>query len=66
MFALVLLTFNACKKDEDSDSNSTNTSGSLFGSEISVTVKGRVCDANGTAISGALVKSGNVNSTTDV
>lgn len=66
MFALVLLTFNACKKDEDTESNSENASSSLFGSAISVTVKGRVCDANGTAILGALVKSGSVNATTDV
>ena len=64
--SLTILTFNACKKDEETDPNSTSTSSNLFGSTVSVTVKGKVCDANGTAISGALVKSGNVNVTTDV
>ncbi len=70
LFALIvsafILTINACKKDEDIDPNNTSTSSSLFGSTVSVTVKGKVSDVNGTAISGAVVKSGNVNFTTDV
>ena len=64
--SIVILTINACKKDEDIDPNNTSTSSNLFGSTISITVKGKVYDVNGTAISGALVKSGNVNVTTDV
>lgn len=64
--SIVILTINACKKDEDLDPNSTSTSSNLFGSTVSITVKGKVYDVNGTAISGALVKSGNVNVTTDV
>ncbi len=64
--SLLLLTINACNKDEETDPNNTNTSSNLFGSTVSVTVKGKVCDVNGTAISGAVVKSGNVNVTTDV
>lgn len=64
--SLVILTINACKKDEDLDPNNTSTSSNLFGSTVSITVKGKVYDVNGTAISGALVKSGNVNVTTDV
>ncbi len=66
ILSIVILTINACKKDEDIDPNSTSTSSNLFGSTVSITVKGKVYDVNGTAISGALVKSGSVNVTTDV
>jgi uncharacterized protein (TIGR02145 family) len=63
--SLLLVTFNSCNKDEETDPTSTNTSSNLFGSTISVTVKGRVLDANGNAITGALVKAGSATTNTD-
>jgi uncharacterized protein (TIGR02145 family) len=63
--SLLLVAFNSCNKDEETDPTSTNTSSNLFGSTITVTVKGRVLDANGNAIAGAVVKSGSANTNTD-
>jgi hypothetical protein len=63
--SLLLLTFHSCNKDEETDPTSTNTSSNLFGSFISVTVKGRVLDANGNAITGAVVKAGSATTNTD-
>lgn len=63
--SLLLVAFNSCNKDEETDPTSTNTSSNLFGSTISVTVKGRVLDANGNAITGAVVKAGSATTNTD-
>jgi hypothetical protein len=63
--SLFLVAFNSCNKDEETEPTSTNTSSNLFGSSISVTVKGIVLDANGNAITGAVVKAGSATTNTD-
>jgi uncharacterized protein (TIGR02145 family) len=55
----------SCKKEDDTPPADNLPSSELFGSGTTVTVKGRVFDANGNAISSALVKAGSVTTNTD-
>ena len=63
---VILFTYNSCKKDDVNDNSSTSNASQYFGNGISVSAKGRVLDANGHAVIGAIVKGGASSDTTDI
>lgn len=68
LFILVVIffTYNSCKKDDVSENNSTSNASQYFGNTVSITAKGRIIDANGNGIAGAIVKGGSSLDTTDI
>lgn len=66
IFLTILFTYNSCKKDDVTDTNSSSNSSQYFGNVVSITAKGRVIDANGNSVAGAIVKGGSSIDTTDI
>ena len=63
---VILFTYNSCKKDDVTESNTNINASQFFGNGVSITAKGRVIDGNGNAVVGAIVKGGGSLDTTDV
>jgi len=63
---IIFFTYNSCKKDDVADTNSTSNISQYFGNVVSITAKGRVIDANGNSVVGAIVKGGSSVDTTDI
>jgi uncharacterized protein (TIGR02145 family) len=63
---VIFFTYNSCKKDDATEENSTSNASQYFGNTVSITAKGRIIDANGNGIAGAIVKGGSSLDTTDI
>lgn len=63
---VILFTYNSCKKDDVAEDNSTSNANQYFGNTVSITAKGRIIDANGNSVVGAIVKGGGSLDTTDI
>lgn len=63
---VILFTYNSCKKDDVTDNGSTSNASQYFGNAVTITAKGRIIDANGNAVVGAIVKGGSITDTTDI